>query len=225
MHQFLPKTVIAKQGVEFNTISMIIRHTQKKPRQFIHLYNCIYACAKENNVDFSKQVPSDIVNVGIHKDLNSLVEGALNIYSKIWKDISYSAKRVLTNLSSVFSYSEIMSRMNEINNEIAEANYLDENFTKDIALKILLNTGVIGIVSRKQEIYGNNGIKVRMLDCVFEYQLKNQLEPTNDTIFVIHPMAFHYFNTNIDRKDNEFIYPHPVEKEESDAYQNFFTEI
>jgi len=215
LYSYLPETIASKHDLEFDTFASIIRHTHKKPRQIIQLFNSIYSVSQFYDIDISKIIPSDKINVGIHWDLDTFVEGAIEIYREIYPDINDIVERILQNMDQSFDYGKLNSKIAQIS-DIRSKN----NLRVGDVIKRILETGLMGEEIKKREIGNEIGNEITLKESVFEYQIKRGIRITNDSIFVIHPMAIHYFGININL--SEFIYPIPLEEEEKNCYDKLY---
>ncbi len=208
LYTYFPERIVTRQGIEFDTLAYMIRHTQKKPRQVIMLANIILTYAGHKGVDSKAALPPEIITGGVHARLDLLINGTIDIYNKIYKDFAYMAGRVLNGMPACFGYSDIMKKMKEINPLLqqGEPGALD----KDGFLKLLINAGLVGkeIDRRRLDSHGD----VVLIEVHFEYQIKDQVQFHNDTRFALHPMLYHELDCRVGER--EFAYPVPVEAEE-----------
>jgi Cdc6-like AAA superfamily ATPase len=218
IYQYLPETVKNRSGINFDTISYIIKHTQKKPRQVILIMNIILTLAnhqKNKNGTFTgpgildnvkkifKLTEQDIVN-GVHARLDILVKGCLDIYEQIYDN----AERIV--LQSLFECKNHFGS-NYLDQLIKESSSLrkDSNLSRDDVRRLLLESGVIGLRGESHELKNTS---MKLWEVMFEYQIKGTLSITQRTYCVIHPMFYKTLQCKVDR--NIVVYPIPQEDEE-----------
>ena len=198
-----PEYAEADQGIKFNSVAYIIRHTLKKPRQVILLFNIIYTIAEDQGMLYDRLTPS-FINKGVHARLDLLVEGALDIYEQVYKNAARIVKRVICEMPICFGYNELMKKFSEINSLRSEA-----NLSREDVVRLLLESCALGVqVQGGQKIQNN----IELIEGYFEYQIKGTIDYTNNTQFVIHPMFYQEVRNIIDIQ--KYIYPMPLEDEE-----------
>jgi hypothetical protein len=201
----LPNTVVCEQGVEFDTLAYVIRHTQKKPRQVLLLLNILYTLAESDGVPLDP-LPQDYISKGIHARLDILVNGSLDIYEQVYPLATRIVMRVLHGLPSLFDYKQLTKAIPQAN---ALKSYGDLN--REDVIRLLLESGSIGVRYADGHVVGNG---VCLVEAYFEYQVKGTLESSNATHFVVHPMFYQQVNTEIDM--TKYVYPVPLETEEQE---------
>lgn len=190
-------------------MAYIIRHTHKKPRQVISLFNAILSFAKEEKNDISK-ISSSIIIKGIHSNLDELVNGCLNMYTQIYPKADEIVKRGLHGTKSYIDYSELDKRLKEVSSLRAEFQLSSEDVKR-----LLLECGVLGIQKSRSDLHNQ---KIALVEALFEYQVKDKLTITNKDTCVIHPMFYEPLEICIDA--NSLVYPKPAEDEEIKIYSS-----
>ena len=207
IYSHFPKNIITRSGIEFDTISYIISHTQKKPRQLISLVNSILTLS-----DYEKQsnltLNHEMITTGVHILLDSLFRETLNIYELVYPNATDIILRALTESESYFNYKELDIKLKEINSMLRTNNDMI-NISKEDVKNLLLESGVLGIGRDKHKL--NNGKNI--LVALFEYQIKGTLTLNNASMCVVHPMFYQILWINADM--NTYVYPKPSTKEES----------
>ena len=203
IYQHFPKQVTSTSNVKFDTLAYVIRHTQKKPRQVIVLFNTVLTLAEYLGASLSKITPELIVE-GVHARLDMLVTGELNMYEQICPKAEQLVKRALTGARSHFDHSTLDVLLKEVNQIIGTAG-LDKEDVK----RLLLECGVIGIWAERHNL---SNPKKTLLVALFEYQVKGTLTLTSRSQCVVHPMFYQELQIDVDT--DTFTYPMPAEDEE-----------
>lgn len=212
---FLPKTCPANISLCFDTIAYFIRHTQKKPRQLMKIFNMFIKIIEEkHNLKYFYENDKKISNY-IHMVQEDMIKDALNMYN------AYTNDKVLDICDIVISNRKMMLDNVELLKCIKAAskiyrkddNYLDD---KDI-LRILVESGMLGKYKREDLIPPNsdtfkNEKTIKIITTLFEYQIKGQLFFAPDDQYIIHPMCYEYFTNWIDY--NALVYPAPIDDED-----------
>jgi len=206
LYKHISQTVRTHGNIEFDTLSYIIEHTMKKPRQLMTIGNVILTLAKRRDIDFGKLSPELVVE-GLHARLDILVDGCLDMYDHIWKDASRVAKRTLSQAPSYFDASTLDIMLKESSSLRGELDMSHED-----AKRLFLECGIIGIARDRHNLPDP---RKSLLESLFEYQIKDTLSITNRTQCVIHPMF--YEELQIDEDLDVFVYPRPAEDEEKEA--------
>lgn len=212
---FLPAECPANISLSFDTIAYCIRHTQKKPRQLMKIFNMfIDVIEKKRDIKYFYTYKNKISNY-IHMVQEDMIKDALSMYN------AYTNNKILDICDIVMSNRKMVLSSNELKKHIKSAsnvymrddNYLDE---KDI-LRILVESGLLGKYKRHDLIKANsdafkNKNTIKIITTLFEYQIKGQLYFAPDDQYIIHPMCYEYFTNEIDY--NALIYPAPVDDED-----------
>jgi hypothetical protein len=209
VYKFLPDMLRSRNGLEFDTLAYVIRHTQKKPRQVIELMNTVLTLAK------TEQLPGlvltgkpDYIKDGVHTRLDMLVDGTLDIYEDIYPDATRLIKRALTNARSYFPSKSLGKLLREIS-DLRNAHDLAIDEVK----RLLVETGALGIGTEAHQLRDGHWL----LEAEFEYQVKGGLMIPPDALCVIHPMFFEELKIQVDT--TTFIYPLPYENEEIEVVE------
>lgn len=208
LHEMLPQECRASIPLTFDTISYCLRHTQKKPRQIINIFNIfVDEILEQKDIRFFIE-HSDIIHNYIHKAQEDIINDALNMYNVMAKH------KVLSIIQSVLYKRKNFMNEKELNEAIRGASSLFDPLglsTEDIKT-ILIESGLIGKVSREGYVEENNEkfnnvsvLKVSIAQ--FEYQLKQTL-PDRDGDYVLHPMCYEFYVNEIDC--HAFVYPEPA---------------
>ncbi len=216
LYKYFPEKITSRSNIDFDTISYIISHTQKKPRQLIFLVNAILTLAEVEKVDFFNLSEDSIID-GVHVLIDALFRETLHVYEQIYPKATQIVTRALIESESYFDYSELDVKLKEVNallkNE-AELSFLSKEDVK----RLLLESGVLGIGRDKHKLANNKNILIAL----FEYQIKGVLTLHNNSLCVIHPMFFQVLRTNTDM--NTFIYPKPSDEEDIELLDSAMSE-
>lgn len=193
-------------SIDFQSIGYVIRHTQKKPRQVINIFNT-WLNMKEKSPNMDKD---ELLRRAVHHNPSVNVEGALTIYTNVSHRILDIVKTTFSDCKYCISYSELDRRLKLTSG-------IRDNIQNSTLKKVFLSSGILGVASEKHVINEgdnrfNNDRPIRVKEALFEYQIKGTLPFNADTYFVLHPMSYQYFRISFDR--NTFVYPRPAEDEE-----------
>ncbi len=205
-YNYFPKTIEAKSGIEIDTMSYIISHTQKKPRQLIHLINAILTFAETENKEITNLDDETIIN-GTHILLDSLFKETIQIYQQIYPNAYDLVKRTLSEAEAYFDYKELDVKLKEINSLLKNNTEMIE-ITKEDVKNLLIESGILGIAREKHKLSNEKNILIAL----FEYQIKGTLTLNNASLCVIHPMFYQVFQIYSDM--NTYVYPKPADEDE-----------
>lgn len=203
LYGHFPEKITTEQGLEFNSVAYIIRHTQKKPRQIIMLLNIIHTLAEENGMDPMSITP-EIIKEGVHARLDILVDGSLDIYEQIYPEATRIVKRVLNGINECFDYSDLTTKIAEVSALRTAA-----NLSREDVIRLMLESGAIGIRIKDGHMLSNG---IELIPGHFEYQVKGTIVEGNSSKFVVHPM--YYQETGSNTRMKVYVYPVPLEDEE-----------
>lgn len=215
LHKMLPKTCQASIPIYFETLPYCIRHTQKKPRQIITIFNSfIEKICVEKQYDYFIY-NSDLISDYIHRTQKDIINDALNMYNAVAKE------KVLPIVKSVLSQKRNFLDGNELNSAIKDAIKIYgsiELSEKDIK-QILIESGIVGqvqvnrYVKENSDLFKNSNI-IKICIALFEYQIKDTLPLKNGVQYVLHPMCYEYYANEIDY--NAMVYPTPADDLDDD---------
>lgn len=210
IHKILPRTCQACIPICFETLPYCIRHTQKKPRQIITIFNSfIEKICEEMQYDYFIH-NSDLIGDFIHRTQKDIINDALNMYNAIAKE------KVLPIVKSVLSQKRNFLDANELNSAIKDALGIYGSMglaEKDIK-QILIESGIIGqvqanrYVKENSELFKNEKV-IKICIALFEYQIKDTLPIRSGVQYVLHPMCYEYYGNAIDH--NALVYPTPAD--------------
>lgn len=200
IHEFLPKNCPTSLNFSFDTIAYCIRHTLKKPRELMSIFNCLISKIIENN-DMKYFMNHDYeISDMIHSTQEELITAALSMYSTSYPNILSSCGIVLHDLNYFFKGKELEARLKEA---VASC----QGYDKEDIKRILLESGLVGKVNNVSYKSTNDSLSknipnvkdtcVRIIKAKFEYQVKGRLSLNRDNYYVLHPMCYEHFECTL----------------------------
>lgn len=202
---FLPRKSEATINLCFDTLSYIIRHTQKKPRQLMIIFEAIlHEIIKRKNIMFYYEDKTRLKQY-VHSVQDSIISDSLNVYSFTHKNISDLTAQVLSKKKHIITAAQL-------NEFISKTSFGKSGMSQDLLKRILIESGIIGTVNESEIHYiapdstwFENPNVSKIVPAVFEYQIKGRLINNDESVFVVHPMCYEYYNLTIDC--NCLVYP------------------
>lgn len=209
---FLPETCPTCFIFEFDTMSYCIRHTLKKPRELLMIFNAlIEEVIAQKNIQYFIDNPHQIKN-SVHSTQELMVKSALSMYETSYPGINQACFVVLDSCKFVFNLSNIQNKLKE-----AEQQNSCEIYDKKDILRVLFESGLVGVVNEIRHINKPSQIfkteePFDFIIANFEYQIKGKITPTQNDQYVIHPMCYEYFRCLVD--NCSMVYPDRFADEE-----------
>lgn len=204
LKNILPNTCPTCSLREFDTISYCMRHTLKKPREILMLFNALLEeIIVQKNSRFFIDNPNEIKNT-IHSTQESMVKSALSMYENSFRLINDACYVVLNSMRFVFSLSDIKSKLKEAERQVNNA------YDRDEILRVLFESGLVGVINevrhinKPAEIFKTNE-PFDFIIANFEYQIKGKITPALSDQYVIHPMCYEYYRCLVDT--HAMVYP------------------
>ncbi|MFO0646372.1 MAG: effector-associated domain EAD1-containing protein [Polyangiales bacterium] len=167
-------------GHDVNSFQYISRYTQLRPRQFVLMCNAIVQSALDER-RFPSIEPRDI-RIGIANVVDTLAAEVLSSF----KDVYIDAGRIVSTLATVPDARSLYTGLTYGNIDAlaarAKAQCTNEEFWR-----LLLETGVLGVVTRETDMY---------VEARFEYVVRERLVPHVHQRFVVHPMFYKRLGVN-----------------------------
>jgi hypothetical protein len=211
LYSALPRRIKTRSGFDFDALAYIIRHTQKKPRQLLHLFNAIVTLAESKRVSCRSlfKYPELLVE-GVQLGLADLIDGVLGVYGMILPEAPSMLKEAASNEEAWFP----ARRLGQLARKASP--YRPSDVSVEDLKRLLFEAGVIGKV-RHVNHFGQDDKELPryMLTATFEYQVKTGTAPHLDDICVIHPMLYEGFEIWVDQR--VYVYPSPLEEQEQDV--------
>jgi hypothetical protein len=174
---YFGREVTNARGFREDTLSYVLRHTQKRPRQVILLCNSIASRAKTGS-RFPIFSEEDI-KFGVKQLETELAVEIVNSFSSLYPHVSQIVNGLM-NMPMIFKGNELDRRAHETASHWPREAYSPASFRH-----LVTELGIVGRVLRKE-----NG----HIAAVFEYSLKDGLELTHRDECVVHPMFYSRFN-------------------------------
>ncbi len=202
---FLPETCSASINLSFDTLSYIIRHTQKKPRQLMVVFESImHRVIVSGNINYYK-IHEKELKKQIHYVQETLISDSLNMYSNTYPGIGEICARILSNRKYTMTD-------NELDDYIRNADLGTDKVSKNVIKRILIESGIIGtvddsnihFVNRNNSWFKNPNV-IKIVPALYEYQVKGRLIYNEKSTYVVHPMCYEYYHSLIDF--NCLVYP------------------
>ena len=201
----LPDTCPTCFMFEFDTLSYCMRHTLKKPREVLTIFNAlIEELIIKKDMAYLKDNPSKIKDV-VHSTQEFMIKSALSMYESSFEAINDACFVVLSSSKFVFSLNDIRAKLKE-----AAANVKNGDYDKDEILRILFESGLVGVINEVRHI-DNPPDKFKTKEpfdfiiANFEYQIKGRIIPTLSDQYVVHPMCYEYYRCLVD--NCSMVYP------------------
>jgi hypothetical protein len=208
LYNHLPPTVTTRLGVEWDTLSYVIRHTQRTPRQVILLLNAVLTAAREEGVVLAAlSTRPDLIVGGVHARMNHLLQDALDMYRPLYPSIHQIVQRMLAQQQCYFQ----AKHLDRLAKNIQDLRR-DQELSREQVKRILFEVGVLGLA---QDIHRLRDGEHWVIEALFEYQIKDVLPVTNESWCVLHPMFYDWLQARID--ETAFCYPVPFEPEEREV--------
>lgn len=208
LYHYLPPSITTRIGLDWDTLSYLVRHTQKTPREVLLLANTILTyAARHHTLDlYHIAKRPDVIVTGTHAALDSLVRDAINMYEHILPDVARIISRLLGQKRSVFDHREFSSFVKGV------GTVPRRSLEREEIMGLAVRMGVVGFVHAAHRI---ESAQRWVLEVIFEYQVKQVLEPTEGAWFVVHPMFYEWLQSKVEAKT--LTYPLAYEAEEQEA--------
>lgn len=192
LQKIFPPIFPTSLGYHFDTIAYCIKHTLKRPRELLIIFNALINKIIESaNLSIYFDKPDEIRNI-IHSTQEELIGSALSMYDNSYPHIADTCSIVLRNQKFVFREQDILDRLKE-----AAAHIAAEGYGQSEIKRVLLESGLVGSAGSCDTISAgsilNNHNTVQVINARFEYQIKGNLMFSKDDFYVIHPMCYEHF--------------------------------
>lgn len=209
----LPEICPTSLDFSFDTIAYCIRHTLKKPRELMSIFNSlIEQIIKTKNIKLYYENPEKIKLV-IHSTQEGMICSALSMYHNFYIDIGPICDIVLSNQTYCFKASDIEDAMKKAAGEVRRIIRMNPDsliYDKQDIQRILLESGLVGkVIDYKVIAKGhpkfNNESEITLITAQFEYQIKGRLSFNVNDLYVIHPMCYEHYTCKLHKK--VLVYP------------------
>ncbi|HOO53859.1 MAG TPA: hypothetical protein PLX30_06435 [Methanothrix sp.] len=205
LYQHFPEKVLCTyNNIEFDTLSYVILHTHKKPRQIIYLFNAILSCAYDENKNWYN-IKEQCITSAIFMYVDALVTNTYRVYNRIYPNTRKIVERALSGQPQIFDFSDVDPM-------IKKTKSVRGNLNSDEVKQLLIDCGALGFEAKRYDLQKEKTI----IEGKFQYQMTDSLPYEN--FCVIHPMYYHRLNIIKDR--NILVYPRPSDKEEDESLCN-----
>lgn len=223
LSSMLPKNCHASIPMCFDTLSYCIRHTQKKPRQIIKIFNSFIERICEEKQFMFFIYNDKLIPEYIHRVQYDIIDDALSMYN------AYAKQEVLPIVSNALRKKRNFMNLKELNDAAKDASkiYSVLGMSPDDIKRILIESGLVGVVYKEHFIKENNELfqnKVvnKISIAIFEYQRKDTITHRSGAIYVLHPMCYEYYVNEIDY--NALVYPEPANDSGDDIIDKLKTQ-
>ncbi len=200
LYEILPQVCPTSLEYSFDTIAYCIRHTLKKPRELMTIFNYLLSkIMEEQNVKYFHENPDEIRNI-VHSTQEEMISSALSMYTTSYMNINDTCEIILQNRHYYFQGKDLDDKLKEA---VANNNGYDITDIK----RILLESGLIGKINEislinnkkdENDKCSNDESKVHYVKAKFEYQVKGRLSLNREDLYVLHPMCYEHFECSID---------------------------
>lgn len=187
-HHFVDKIVTSNSGIEYDTFDYILRHTQKKPRQIIDVFNSILTVAALDNKGYPPfNMKADHIKRGVHSIINELAIGTLNIYEHMYPGFTKYVQ-------DVFAEKPQCMKMKSVEKFAIGQSGIETSLSLPRRKNVLFECGLLGLdVNHKRVDSGKTCV-----ESLFSYFTHESLPITKESPIVIHPMFYRYLRTKLD---------------------------
>ena len=208
-YKFLPKICNTNSSYTYLTLAFISRHTMKKPREILQIFNAILdRIIYENDSGyFINNKGNDKIKDIVHSLQNEFINQNLALYKTFIPKIEDYIQELLSRSDFIFkidsTFEDKLKKVNAlVQADVQQSEYLSY-FDKFDILSIIFETGLLGKVSMVRTVDAK-GIEqfgtdksIKIINALFEYQYKGNLKKNKETQYVIHPMCYEHFNCNV----------------------------
>lgn len=217
--EFLPKKCRAVVSLEFDTIAYLVRHTQKKPRQLMRIFNgLIDEMIKQKNTKLFCEYEGQISRC-IHQTQPEMIKDAINMFTVSTNtEIRNICETIFLGKKYLFTKNYIIEEIKRYNRDRlknkSELKHLDE----EDFFEMIVASGLIGkpqsyrFVDKGNSWFCNKDNVVKIVVTLFEYQIKDKLRFEKEDICILHPMCYEWYENEIDL--NTLVYPIPIDDSE-----------
>ncbi len=228
LSNILPHLCPTSLSYKFLTLAYCLRHTLKKPREVLYLFNVIIDVITQNNCNtYFIDNPNEIRNI-LHSTQKYMTSSALSMYASTYPIIYTACRDLLQNSEFIFTGKSIKQKIKssiqvakkEQLHNLSAAEYVANNelmFDEVEITRILLESGLIGEIVKKSFVKENskdfeNQNPLCILSANFEYRVAPfQYIFTDKTQYVLHPMCYEQYCCWVD--DDTLVYPDGLEDE------------
>ncbi|ODS41000.1 hypothetical protein BEH94_10565 [Candidatus Altiarchaeales archaeon WOR_SM1_SCG] len=205
-NEFFPETIKSRFGANEDCFNYILRHTQNKPRQVIHLVNNIINCAEANG-RAPNHIDSEDVRTGVHRDMAELIGGAFMPFSENYTELTACIRKMFQGQENILEWEVVRHCING-KYEAYDKMGLDAEEVE----RILLRSGLVGLVSGdpKDVWIPDENKYIKLYETWFEYLVREHLENrmTDESLCGIHSILADYYGKGMKPKKNSHVVPY-----------------
>ena len=190
------------QGQQERTFPYVLRHTQMRPRQLIHLCNVIANRAIRRGV-FPKHSERDIL-AGVSEGQIDLANEVFNSFSTIYPQVTKIVE-ALSGVPAVVPGTELDKRA-----KYSRAAWPTGAYSLQRFRQLLAELGIVGKIRHRNDRDG-------YADVVFEYSLTSRLVISSNDMCAIHPMFYSSLNVTLDAPYRVMPFGRAIEAEEAEG--------
>lgn len=225
----LPDSCPTCLSFEFLTLPYCIRHTLKKPREIIYMFNSfIDELVRNKNSKYLIENPQTIKEL-IHSTQDYMISSALSMYCSSYKGVYAAVESLFSDNDFVFSGETIIDRLKEAvraaqketKNMLTPSEHLNSEdncqFLDEYELsQILLESGLVGEIIKKSVVGENNMLvnndkSICILTADFEFRISATTIYhvfKSDTQYALHPMCYENYRCKVD--EQTLVYPNGI---------------
>lgn len=206
-YHILPQICKTNSNYTYLTLAFISRHTMKKPREILQIFNAILdrIIYEEDNQYFLNDNNNFKIKDVVHSLQNDFIKQNLSLYRNFIPNIHDYIYNLLCGRRFIFSISDgdFENKLKEVNAKVqndTKGNEYLRYFDKFDVLNIVFETGLLGRVSEVRTVDAKNieqfgtDVPIKIIDALFEYQFKGKIQKSKEIQYVIHPMCYEHFN-------------------------------
>ena len=223
LFEILPNECPTSTNLSYHTIHYLIRHTLKKPREMMDVFDYLLTKMYDENVNMNyfKQFPDDIRKI-VHSTQELMINSALSMYSTTYQNIPDDCYEILHGLKFVFKGRDLKDRLKAAQAVLEREGYGGVYDQEDIK-RILLESGLVGTLNRDSLVFIDSDSddksrshtlenSYRIIVALFEYQVKGRLRLNDDSYYVVHPMCYEHFECKV--LNQTLVIPERIDNEE-----------
>lgn len=206
----IPRICKTNSEYKYLSLAFISRHTMKKPREILQIFNAILdrIIYENNSRYFLEEKNALTLKDVVHSLQNDFIDQTLSIYKTFIPNIGSYINDLLYGRKFIFSLADgdFMDKLREVNAHIQSDSKSNEYLyywqDRDI-ISIVFETGLLGKVSRVRIIDATNieqfnfKGEIKIIDALFEYQFKGKIHKSQEIQYVIHPMCYEHYNCDV----------------------------
>lgn len=208
LYSFIPDRCNATINLSFDTLSYIVRHTQKKPRQLMMVFQSIlHKIVTQSDMLYYFNNSTEL-KTQIHLVQDNLISDSLNMYAETYPRIVEICSHILSQRGYIIPDSELTDyiKKSDLND------LMGDSLNADVIKSILIQSGLIGTYNEdnirfvpKYNSWFRNPNVIKIIPALYEYQIKGRLAHNEKSEYVVHPICYENYNMFIDY--NCLVYP------------------